>query len=212
MNIKKAFGGFLGYFTVVFLVLVLIFISIKSSFSLPGTELFTNQMLDNIFVVFVATLVWLISPVGFLSVAFSGLRRKGSLLSHKISGFTEFFSMITWLSFMLILMLIYIDEVYLGIFNLGSDILYLAIVSGFVFGFLVALKSFWRKTSIDSSYESNQGDNFIKGEFEEGACDCDDCGCCCGGETFFSGIKDKVKNRIKKDLKEIVNEEIDKRF
>lgn len=212
MNIKKSFGGFSGYFSLVFLVLFLIFISIKSSLSLPETELFANKTLDNIFVVFVGTLVWLVSPVGFLSVAFSGWRRKRSILSHKVSIFTEFFSMITWLSFMLVLMLIYVDEVYFEILNLGSGILYLAIVSGFVFGFLLISKSIWRKIRFNNSPENNQKDNFIEGELRGGVCSCDDYNCHCGGNNAFNGIKDKVKNRIKKDLKEIVNEEIDKRF
>jgi hypothetical protein len=212
MNIKKGFRGFLSYFSLVFLVLLLIFISIKSSFSLPETDFFASQTLNSVFVVFLAILVWLISPVGCLSIAFSGWRRKGSILGHKVSGFTEFFSMITWLSFMLILMLIYIDEVYLGILSLGSDILYLAIVSGFAFGFLVILKSFWRKAISDNTYASNHDNDFIEGEFKKRVCDCDDCDCRFGEKTAFTGIKEKVKNRIKKDLKEIVNEEIDKRF
>lgn len=204
MDFKRIFGGFLGYFILVFMALLLVFISLPHIFSLPIAQVSDNYFFNKSFTVFVALLIWLISPVGVLSVMIGIFRvKKYSPLKNKIVALSEFFSMISWFSFMAIMMIVYADSSYFKILNLGSDFIYLALVSGFVFGFLIVLKVSWRKLNRKSYYKS---DDYLEGKLAGNCCFCS------GHDDSFSGFRDKIKYKIKQEIKNIINEEIDRRF
>lgn len=205
MDFKKVFGGFLGYFVFAFFVLLLVFISIPGNLSIPVAQVFGGSSWNLVFTIFIAVLVWLISPIGVLSVMFGALgARKYSALKNKIVALSEFFSMLSWLSAMIIMMLVYADDAYYKILHLGSDLLYLGLVSGFIFGFLIILKSAWRKSLRKNYYRS---DDFWERKIAGNCCEYSG-----EGSGSFSGIKDKIKYRVKREIKDIINEEIDRRF
>lgn len=205
MKKTNLFSGSWFYFFVFFVVLLGIFLMTDNVFRLPQVFIFSIDTLNQLLVVLVAILVWGVSPVGGLWLVFYKKRIK-SVLMKKMQEMCRFFAVLTWMSFMMIMLLVHIDHIYWQMFNLGSDVLYLALYSGFIVGGLMVLitgREKWLRLNQVSLVETNLMNNFIEGEVV---------GVHKNVYNNSDNLKDRVKNKIKTGLKEIVNDEIDRRF
>ena len=156
-------------------------------------------------VIFLGLTLWIISPVGvlFFLSAKTLLSRSPSILKRKLAGVARIIAFLTWASVMFLLFLVYADAVSYKILNLGGDVLDLAIISGIAFFVVMIIVMFIEKTvcCCENNNKKNipkknkKSDNSIKFAGIE-----------------FGGIKQKVRHKLKEDLKEIVDDEIDRRL
>jgi len=162
--------------------------------------------------IFLMLILWFISPVGILfflasKVLFS---KEASALKRKIAWIVQSIAFLTWVSLMTIMLIVFLDSVSYNILSFRSAILDFAITSGFAFLFIMLAVCVMEKKAIvnneaekngkkenakRNSSESKTGNNAKIANVKTG-----------------SGIKTKIRGKIKEDLKEIVNDEIDKRL
>jgi len=153
--------------------------------------------------IFLMLILWFISPVGILfflasKVLFS---KEASALKRKIAWIVQSIAFLTWVSLMTIMLIVFLDSVSYNILSFRSAILDFAITSGFAFLFIMAIvnneaeKNGKKENAKRNSSESKTGNNAKIANVKTG-----------------SGIKTKIRGKIKEDLKEIVNDEIDKRL
>lgn len=173
--------------------------------------------LSVIAVIFLALILWTISPVGilFFLSAKTLLSKSSSGFKRKLAWMARGVAFLTWISVMFLLFIIYIDSVSYKVFDLGGDILNLAIISGLAFFVVMILVIFFEKTicCYDSKNKSNNKANSNDSNnktIPKKNKKLDDSVKFAGIE--FGGTKRKVKRKIKEDLKKIINKEIDKRL
>ncbi|NOQ68080.1 hypothetical protein GQ568_01405 [Patescibacteria group bacterium] len=168
--------------------------------------------------VFFAMLFWFISPIGVLFLL--GIKlffsEKASMIRRNFALLLQFLSFLSWSSLMFILLVVYIDSVSYKVFDLGGDILNLAIKSGFgfmIFMLILAVAEkkiiFKQKHSLEKRNNESDGkeknnSNSKKRKKKEESVKI------AGIEV--GGIKQKVRRKLKENLKEIVDKEIDKRL
>lgn len=156
-------------------------------------------------VIFLALVLWAISPVGilFFLSAKTLLSKSPSMLKRKFAWVVRGIAFLTWISIMFLLLIIYVDAISYKIFNLGGDVLNLAIISGVAFFIVMILVIFIEKTIC--CRENNNKKNISERKKKS-----DDNIKFAGTES--GGIKQKVRSKLKEDLKEIIDDEIDKRL
>ena len=156
-------------------------------------------------VIFSALILWIISPVGvlFFLSAKTMLSKSPSILKRKFAWIIRGIAFLTWVSIMFLLLIIYIDAISYKIFNLGGDVLNLAIISGVAFFIVMVLVIFIEKTIC--CCENNNKKNIPKNNKKS-----NDSIKHAGIED--RGIKGRVRRKLKEDLKEIVDDEIDRRL
>ncbi|MEA2097739.1 MAG: hypothetical protein U9P70_01540 [Patescibacteria group bacterium] len=215
MKTKKSLELILYLFVVLFVFFVLSFFICHPASSLFGLAL--SAFIINILCVLFAMLFWFISPIGvlfFLGIKLS-FDEKTSTVRRNFAVLLQFLSFLSWSSLMFILMVVYIDSVSYKILNLGSDILNLAIKSGFgfvifMFILIVAEKRMISFQKYDSKRKNNKNFNNSNETRRKGKREKEESIKIAGIE--IGGIKRKVKHKLKEDLKKIVNKEIDRRL
>ena len=165
-------------------------------------------------VIFLALILWTISPVGilFFLSARTLLSKSPSMLKRKFAWIIRGIAFLTWVSVMFLLFLVYADAVSYKILDLGGDVLDLAIISGFAFFIVMILVIFIEKTicRCDNNKKSNSNKDDNKKNIPKKNKKSNDSIKFAGIE--FGGIKQKVRRKLKEDLKEIVDDEIDRRL
>ena len=171
---------------------------------------------------FLMLVLWLISPVGILFFLSSKilLSRESSVLKRKIAWIVQGVAFLIWTSLMTVMLIVYIDSISYNILGARGAILDFAITSGFAFLFVMLMAYIMEKKTIVDSKSGNsreRNDNNKKektnnknGDFK-GNKKTDNRVKIAGAKTG-SGIKAKVRRKIKEDLKEIVNDEIERRL
>ncbi len=213
------------------LVLTLLIVSLANYFliSTYGSDLSVGAAVSvfilDLFYIFIAMIVWAVSPVGILFFIAAKLffSKNPSWIKMKIALILQNLSFLTWFSVMLILFFLFLDSFTYQIFNLGGFMLTLAIKSGIGFMVFMLVLIFIEKKNIAKKKVNIEE---IKGNREEQSTggkktnDTED-------ENYSAkkileekttkkvklkpkGIKAKVKNKIKKEIKEIIDEKIDK--
>ena len=150
--------------------------------------------LSVILVMFLALLLWAVSPMGilfFLSVRIL-FSKSSSALKRKLAWIAQIFAFLTWGSIMFLLLIIYADSISYRILNLGGDILNLAIISGCAFFIVMILVIFIEKMIC----YSDNNKKFIKNK----------------KSSNNRSVKQKIRRKIKDNLKEIVDDEIERRL
>jgi len=178
-----------------------------------GIRFFLSVML----VIFLALILWTISPVGilFFLSARTLLAKSSSGFKRKLAWMARGIAFLTWISVMFLLFIVYLDSISYKALNLGGDILNLAIISGLAFFVIMILVIFFEKTicccdnnnKSGSKSDSNGSNNKNIPKRNRKP---DDSIKFAGIE--FGGTKRKVKRKIKEEIKEIINKEIDKRL
>ena len=172
-----------------------------------GIRFFLSVML----VIFLALILWIISPIGilFFLSAKTLLSKSSSRFKRKLAWMARGIAFLTWISVMFLLFIIYIDSVSYKVLDLGGDILNLAIISGLAFFVVMVLVIFVEKTicCCDSNNKSNNNGSSDKTIPKRNKKP--------GDSVKFAGIefggtKRKVKRKIKEEIKEIINDRIDK--
>ncbi|MCK5123296.1 MAG: hypothetical protein KAQ87_04095 [Candidatus Pacebacteria bacterium] len=151
-----------------------------------------------ILVIFLALFLWAVSPVGILF--FSSVRilfsKSSSMLKRRLAWVAQIIAFLTWSSVMFLLLIIYIDSVSYKILNLGGDVLNLAIISGCAFFIVMILVVFIEKMICSGDVKkSKNNDNKINSK-----------------KIKSGGIKQKVRRKLKDNLKEIIDDEIERRL
>jgi len=165
-------------------------------------------------VIFLALILWTISPIGILFFLSAKMMfsKSPSILKRKSAWVMRGIAFLTWTSIMFLLLIIYIDAISYKIFNLGGDVLNLAIISGVAFFIAMVLAIFIEKTIYycDNNKKSNNNKNNNKKNIPKNNKKSNDSIKFAGIED--RGIKQKVRRKLKEDLKEIVDDEIDRRL
>jgi len=176
-----------------------------------------NFFITTILFTFLMLVLWLISPVGILFFLSSKilLSRESSKLKRKIAWIVQGVAFLIWTSLMTVMLIVYIDSISYNILGARGAILDFAITSGFAFLFVMFMACIMEKKTITDSKSGNDNNkkektNNKKGDFE-GNKKTDNRVKIAGAKTG-SGIKAKVRRKIKEDLKEIVNDEIERRL
>ena len=163
-------------------------------------------ILDLLYVL-VAMMLWVFSPVGILF--FIALKlffsKSPSLIKMKIALILQNLSFLTWLSVMLILFFLYLDSFTAQIFNLGGSFLTLAIKSGIGFMIFMLVLVYIEKKEIGKKKETARKTKADKTDKAEGVKKSPK-----ATKPKSQGIKQKMKDVIKEDIKEIIDDQIDK--
>ncbi|MEA1937286.1 MAG: hypothetical protein U9N04_04220 [Patescibacteria group bacterium] len=159
---------------------------------------------------FLTLILWIISPVGILFFLASKalFSKESSALKRKIAWTVQGIAFLTWTSLMTIMLIIYLDALSYNILNFRSAILDFAITSGFAFLFIMLAVCVIEKRVIVNNKEekaSAEKKNFRKNKKTDQSVKI-------ASVKTGGSIKTKIRRKIKKDLKEIVNDEIDKRL
>ena len=181
---------------------------------------------NNITVMFLVLLLWIVSPIGILFFLSAGSLLSGtsSNIKRKIAWVGQGMAFIGWISLMILFAVLYLDSVSFGVFRLGGEVLNVAILSGIAFGAVMFYVIIMEKSiglpkkgrfkccrdnmfqEKEKSGENKKSDSGKEEPAEEKE----------GNLKFsgfeFGGIKRKARKRIKEELKEIVDKEIDKRL
>ncbi|MCK5491728.1 MAG: hypothetical protein KAJ14_01300 [Candidatus Omnitrophica bacterium] len=169
-----------------------------------------GAFLANILCVFLAMLLWFISPIGILFLL--GIKmffcENTSKLKRHFAVLIQFLAFLAWSSLMFILIIAYIDSISYQIINVGGNTLNLAIKSGLgfmIFMVMLALaenKILNEQNSRSESVKKKKTDpkQNRKGKNNDESVKI----------AGTRGIKNKVKNRIKKEVKKAINDKIDK--
>ena len=162
--------------------------------------------------IFLMLILWLISPVGILFFLASKtlFSREASVLKRKVAWIVQGVAFLVWTSLMTIMLIIYLDSISYNILSLRSAILDFAITSGFAFLFIMLTVCVMEKRVIvkNKAKKNIEKENIKAGDSKRRA----DNSVKIAGVKTGGGIKTKVRRKIKEDLKEIVNDEIDKRL
>lgn len=169
------------------------------------------------------------------------LSAASSCLMRKIAWVLQIIAFLLWLSIISLILIAYIDSILFNILHLGGKALNVALLSGFVFAIIMfifvtiekrqGMKKMGNKTtnknkskveneSRDYDYKYEKED-VIEGEvIKENKTDYKKKSkdktkyneSIKFAKAYFSDIKNKIRRKIKEDLKEIVDEEIEKRL
>ena len=170
---------------------------------------------ENLIYIFLALVLWTITPAGIL---FFGaytvfLSRESSGLKKKIAWLVQIFALLFWASLMSILLLVYLDSMTYNALNMGGRPLNIAITSGIAFVVVMLLimlierKQEEREASFKKSGKNREkmsGARKYFGNFGKDG----------GGERPEKeepqDFGERIKEMLKKDVKEIIDEAIDK--
>lgn len=177
-----------------------------------------GNLINYTIVIFLALVIWSVSPVGILFFLASGalISKHSSRIKRTVAWLAQVFAFLAWLSFMMLLSVAYIDSISYNVFNLGGTTLEIAIASGagfFIVMFVIAHIEKRIEREIISEREANRKNNNIRKNEEEKDDKRDR-----NGRSIkiagieFAGVKDKIRKKIKEDLKEIVDDEIERRL
>ena len=171
---------------------------------------------------FLMLVLWLISPVGILfflssKVLFS---RKSSELKRTIAWAVQGIAFLTWTSLMTVMLIVYLDSMSYNILSAGSAILDFAITSGFAFLFIMLIACIIEKKTIADSKSGNSRKGNNGNEKEKTNDKKENHGknkkinnsAKIASAKIGGGIKAKVRRKLKEDLKEIVDDEIERRL
>ncbi|MDF1498605.1 MAG: hypothetical protein P1P85_04620 [Patescibacteria group bacterium] len=167
----------------------------------------------NLFYVLFALLFWFISPIGILFLL--GIKLffswKASVIRRNFALALQILSFLSWSSLMIILLIVYLDSVSYRVLGIGGELLNLAIKSGFAFLFFMIILVFAERKII--SRQKNYNDDKKKRDEEESKKR--------NKNPKKKNKKEKsikiagiefggAKNKIKEEIKEIIDNEIDK--
>jgi len=170
-------------------------------------------------VVFLALILWIVSPVGilFFLSAKTLLSKSSSGLKRKFAWVAQIIAFLTWTSAMFLLFVIYADSISYKVLNLGGDALNLAIISGLAFFIVMILMVFVEKRICrcdNNQFNKNKKRKNGNGDNEESKSNSKKTKKCNDSIKFagieFGGTKRKVKRKIKEEIKEIINDRIDR--
>lgn len=182
------------------------------------------NLINYTFRIFLALILWTVSPAGIMFFLASGtlISRKSSKLKRALAWIVQILALFVWMSFMTLLLLAFLDSVTLNVFGLGGNLLDTAIVSGMVFFVVLFLFSLYEKKIQDSvdfgkinskprprlyeKKEETDQTNDTKGPVRDGFEKIKDF------SKDFTGIKDKIRRKAKDTLKEIIDDEIERRL
>lgn len=213
MKFKKVFKSLMPLcLIIIFLLLVVLVINcliicLSSNYlSEYSFNLASSAFVVDILRVFLAMMIWIISPVGILfflglKLFFSG---NGSVIKRNFAFLLQFLSFLLWFSSMLILLIVYFDAIFYQIFSLDSDILSLVIRSGFGFIILFIILIFAEKKIIleqKNKIKIQKDKDFLEEERKDSVK-------IMGVEII--GVKNKIKKKIKEIVKRNINNRIDR--
>jgi hypothetical protein len=180
----------------------------------------SSIFLETMFFMFIALVIWTVSPIGilFFLAARPLFSKNSSVLIRKIAWVGQGVAFLMWLSAMTLLFIVYLDSVFYNILDLGGRVLNFALVSGLAFAFIMFVivmleKKLARKETVKNEEGNNKSKKENENEKEKGSRNeeekrANDSIKIAGIE--FKGIKEKVKGKLKEDLKEIIDDEIDR--
>lgn len=237
MNLQKVLSGSLGYFVVVYLLFLLLFVNWGwSDVTYPGNFLPTSE-LNTAAVIAAGVFIWFLSPAGILTFAAGAWwKRCNFFLSHQLAAVGEMVAMLLWVSVITIALAAYADTQFYHILNINVLFLHWLLSSGFVFGGGVIvhiarrkarepqmtlrekMRVEWKKVRASKS-----DDRSVHAEFCGG--DNFSCGAGSGEENYYNAyvhggdytyrsdnFKNRAKDRLKRNLKEFISDEIDRRI
>jgi magnesium-transporting ATPase (P-type) len=174
----------------------------------------SNIFLETMFFMFIALVIWTISPIGilFFLTARPLFSKNSSALIKKAAWAGQGIAFLMWLSAMTLLFIVYLDSIFYNILNLGGKVLSFALVSGLAFAFVMFVIIMLEKKSINSEkkQEEKQKEKSKQDKSKQDRKRNDSSIKIAGIE--LKGIKKKVKGKLKEDLKEIIDDEIDRRL
>lgn len=169
---------------------------------------------------FYMLILWMVSPVGiiFFWSSISLISKRTSKIKRGLAWIGQVFALIVWLSFMLLLLVAYLDSVTINAFGLGGKILDTVIASGMVFFVVMFVFALYEK-SVEYGMDrggGREGGNKIKPEIEKDRGKNENEkkgpeGIKTAGIRLI-GLKDRIRRKIKDELKEIVDDEIERRL
>lgn len=182
----------------------------------------TSFFITTILFIFLMLVLWLISPVGILFFLSSKtlFSKEASVLKRKIARAVRGIAFLTWASLMTIMLIVYLDSLSYNILNFKSAVLDFAIMAGFAFLFIMlAVCVMEKKAIVNDRRESNKKKEDDK-EKERVNSKKESPGrnkkinnnTKIAGAKTGGGIKAKIRRKLKEDLKEIVDDEIEKRL
>lgn len=165
--------------------------------------------------VFLAMILWMVSPVGLLFFLASGvlLSKRSSKLKRAIGWILQILALFVWISFMTILFILFIDSVTWNAFRFGGTFLDTAIVSGMAFFIVMFIYALYemnieRQGNVFSENNGIFGDKMDKKSSVNGGND----HCAWIDKIGLGEIKNKVRRKVKDGLKEIIDDEIERRL
>lgn len=169
--------------------------------------------------IFFALILWTLSPVGILFFLGSGslVSRKTSKIKRGFSWIAQILALVIWLSFMTLLLIVYLDSVTLNVLGLQGSLLDTAIASGMAFFVVMFIFALYER-SIEYGMDSGGGSGSRKKKKDETEDQSENVNEKKSREGIkivgaeFVGFKDKVRRKIKDGLKEIVDDEIERRL
>lgn len=170
--------------------------------------------------IFFALILWTLTPAGLLFFLASSIlvTPKTSKLKRGLAWIGQISAILIWASFMTILLLAHLDSVTLNAFGLGGRFLDTAIASGMAFFVVMFILVLFEK-SVEYGMNVSGGNDGRKKtksrtETESGNKEkekrAQDSIKIAGME--FLGLKDKIRRKLKDGLKEIVDDEIERRL
>ncbi len=172
----------------------------------------TSFFMTTTLFIFLMLILWFISPIGILFFLASKtvFSKEASVLKRKVAWVVQGVAFLTWISLMTIMLILYLDSLSYNILSFKSAILDFAIISGFAFLFIMLAVCVMEKKAImkNKAKEKIEKENIKTGDSKKRT---DNSAKIASAKTS-GGIKAKVRRKIKEDLKEIVNDEIDKRL
>ena len=162
--------------------------------------------------IFLMLILWLVSPVGILFFLASKtlFSKEASALKRKVAWAVQGVAFLTWISLMTIMLIIFLDSMSYNMLSFRNAIFDFAIISGFAFLFIMlAVCVLEKKVIVNNKVKKNSKNGNIKSNDRKKKTD--------DNEKIASvetggGIKAKVRRKIKEDLKEIINDEIDRKL
>jgi len=170
--------------------------------------------------IFLVLLLWMISPVGiiFFWSTSALISKRTSRLKRALSWIGQILAILIWASLMTILMLLYLDSVTINAFGLGGIFLDTEIASGMVFFVVMFIFALYEK-SIEYNIDFSKEKGSRKKNNNEAEKNSNKAGVANGSSDSlkidsleFAGLKNKVRRKIKDGLKEIVDDEIERRL
>lgn len=174
----------------------------------------TSFFIITVLFIFLMLILWLISPVGILfflasKVLFS---KEASVLKRKVAWAVQGIAFLTWMSLMTVMLIIFLDSISYNILNFRSAVLDFAITAGFAFLFIMlAVCAMEKKVTVNNKSEDDRKGNGNDEEKEVKNKKINNKAKITKTKTSGS-IKTKIRRKLKEDLKEIVDDEIERRL
>lgn len=156
--------------------------------------------------IFLILILWIISPIGILFFLASKtlFSKNTSVLKRKIAWVIQGIAFLMWTSLMSVMLVIHLDSRSYNIFGVGSAILDFAIISGFAFLFMMLAVYFLEKKVVANNKKNRANKNSEERKSDNNSAKIAD--------AKTSNIKEKIRRKLKEDLKEIMDDEIERRL